>query len=827
MHLVKWQPPVISLMIVLLINLFLSAPGHASNAVTTLATFQASQLVLTPSSLVEGPDGNFYAAASTGGYTQSGYGGTSGSIVQITPQGVITTLHSFAAQDGFGPTGLVLGPDGNLYGTAATGGIYDGGTLFQITTGGAFNVVYAFPNGTSSSRMGAGPTQLTVGVDGNLYGMTEGGGANACGALFRITLAGVPTVLYSFPQIGGGTGPGADPMAVDSNGTLYGIGGEGLFSLQTNGVYTILHQFGSGQGMALGQGIVRGSDGSLYGPDDDGTTNNTNHSVTAEFGSIYKLSGGVFTSLFTAISSSSLIDGGDGFFYGAGNGGQGTCSCGQIFKFNASGTFVSAYYFNGVTDGGPPTTPLIRGSDGYFYGATATTMYRFDSTAPPPPAIVFTANPSGIVLGSPATLSWNAVNASTCVASNAWSGSVATSGSTAVTPAAAGELDYTLTCSGTGGTTVSTYRLLIDAPASATISISPTTVNIGQTAVISWSGSSSCVKSGAWGGTFSGTGTTTLSVSQSASGSYVYTLTCAGAYGISSARASATLTVNPLPTLSISVSPQTIAPGASAALTWSTTNATSCVAANAWSGGVATSGSQNVTPSSAGNYTYALTCVGAGGTITNSVTLAVVVPVSLPTETIATNPSSIPAGQSASLTWSSANATSCTAETAWNGSVGTSGTQTISPATPGTFTYAISCTGPGGTTTSSATLAVTAPPSPPTVTLSSGSSSITVGQSVDLSWSSTNATSCSAGGEWSGSMATSGSVTSTPTTAGVSTYTLGCTGPGGSASATATITVTAAAAPSGGKSGGGEMGWPALIGLGAIVAMRTRWRKQP
>jgi uncharacterized repeat protein (TIGR03803 family) len=819
---VKRRVPIISLVAAFLINVILGATGHASSALTTLATFDSSQYVLTPSSLVEGPDGNFYAAASSGGTALPFTAGTSGSIVQITPQGVVTTVHTFAAEDGAIPTGLVLGPDGNLYGTTQTGGLYDGGTLFKMTTAGVFSVVYAFPNG--SSLMGMGPTQLTVGVDGNLYGMTEGGGTNECGALFRMTLAGVPTVLYSFPQIGGSTLPGAAPMAVDTSGNLYGIANEGLFSLQTGGSFAILHQFASGQGSAVGQGIVVGSDGSLYGPLDTGG-NDTNNSVVAEVGSIYKLTGGVFSILAGNISSSSLIDGGDGYFYGVGNGGQGTCACGQIFKFNAAGTFISAYYFNGTTDGGPPTTPLIRGTDGYFYGATATTLYRFDSTAPAPPAITFTASPPGIVLGASTTLSWSVVGASSCVASNAWSGSVAaTSGSSVVTPTAAGMFDYALTCSGTGGTTVSTIYLYVDGQANAHVSILPSTVGVGQTAVISISGSGMCVKSGAWSGSFSGSGSVTQPLSPTTSGSYVYTLTCTGTYGISTATASATLTVVPAPTLSISVSPTTVAPGAAATLTWSTTNAASCVAANAWSGSVATSGSQNVTPSTAGNYSYTLTCTGIGGAITNAATLAVAVPATGPTAIIAVSPSSITVGQSADLTWSSTNATSCTAQTAWSGSIGASGSATQSPTAAGTYEYTISCTGPGGTTNNSATLTVTAP-ALPTVTLSSNLSSITIGGNINLSWSSTNATSCSASGAWSGSEASAGSASLTPASTGTVTYTLQCIGPGGSASAKAAVAVAAAAVvetqpPP--KSGGGTMEWAFLIGLGVLAAARTR-----
>jgi hypothetical protein len=77
----------------------------------------------------------------------------------------------------------------------------------------------------------------------------------------------------------------------------------------------------------------------------------------------------------------------------------------------------------------------------------------------------------------------------------------------------------------------------------------------------------------------------------------------------------------------------------------------------------------------------------------------------------------------------------------------------------------------------------------PTVTLSANPQSITVGQSSTLTWNSTNATSCTASGGWSGTQNTSGSVTVTPTAS--TTYSLSCTGAGGSASASAVVTATA------------------------------------
>jgi len=75
------------------------------------------------------------------------------------------------------------------------------------------------------------------------------------------------------------------------------------------------------------------------------------------------------------------------------------------------------------------------------------------------------------------------------------------------------------------------------------------------------------------------------------------------------------------PTVMISVSPKSVAAGTSAALTWSSTNATACAAAGAWSGGEPTSGTQSVTVAANGSYTYTLTCTGSGGSASASATL--------------------------------------------------------------------------------------------------------------------------------------------------------------------------------------------------------------
>lgn len=77
----------------------------------------------------------------------------------------------------------------------------------------------------------------------------------------------------------------------------------------------------------------------------------------------------------------------------------------------------------------------------------------------------------------------------------------------------------------------------------------------------------------------------------------------------------------------------------------------------------------------------------------------------------------------------------------------------------------------------------------PTVSLSIESPKIALGQSAKLTWSSTNATSCTASGAWSGTQAVSGTSVQTPTISGVGMYALTCTGAGGTASQSAALVV--------------------------------------
>jgi uncharacterized repeat protein (TIGR03803 family) len=99
----------------------------------------------------QGRDGNLYST------TQGGGANAFGTVFQLTPSGNVTVLHSFANQDdgAFPNSGLTLGTDGSLYGTATVGGV-GFGTVFKITTAGTFTPLHSF-NGADEGLLPNGP----------------------------------------------------------------------------------------------------------------------------------------------------------------------------------------------------------------------------------------------------------------------------------------------------------------------------------------------------------------------------------------------------------------------------------------------------------------------------------------------------------------------------------------------------------------------------------------------------------------------------------------------------------------------------------------------
>ena len=121
-----------------------------------------------------GTDGNFYGTTSEGG-ALGACNEVCGTVFKITPQGTLTTLHSFVGYptDGDYPMGpLIQATDGNFYGTTFGGGAnqfcgFGCGTVLKITPMGATTTLYSFNDEDDGAYPYGGLVQAT---DGNSYG---------------------------------------------------------------------------------------------------------------------------------------------------------------------------------------------------------------------------------------------------------------------------------------------------------------------------------------------------------------------------------------------------------------------------------------------------------------------------------------------------------------------------------------------------------------------------------------------------------------------------------------------------------------------------------
>ncbi|MEI9927873.1 MAG: choice-of-anchor tandem repeat GloVer-containing protein [Sphingomonas sp.] len=360
--------------------------------------------------LLQASDGNFYGT-SRGGGTHSCRPPDNipcGVVFKMTPGGDETVLYSFGASatDAYGPDApLIQGKDGALYGTTASGGTYGAGTAFRITFDGTYSVLYSF--GASPSDGIVPVAALVEAGDGNFYGTTTSGGANHCrnipqsggncGTIFKITPAGVETVLYSF---GASPSDGVEPLGSliqASDGNFYGTTIDGganncasgtnncgtVFKITPAAAVTILHSFGTSgaDGIAPQGPVTQGSDGALYGttPSGGGGTCGSPYGC----GTVFRITPAGVETILYAFAPTSQLDGAgpspfilqarDGGFYGtARSGGAYQCSsCGTAFRLTPSGVLTTLYSFGPVNERpNDPGAGLTLGRDGAFYGVT-------------------------------------------------------------------------------------------------------------------------------------------------------------------------------------------------------------------------------------------------------------------------------------------------------------------------------------------------------------------------------------------------------------------------------------------------------------------------
>jgi uncharacterized repeat protein (TIGR03803 family) len=337
-------------------------------------------------SLARGSDGNFY------GTTQTGGSANYGTIFRVTTQGIVSILHSFGdgtvANDGNGPDApLVQGTDGNFYGTTVEGGSAGLGTVFKITSGGGVTILHSFGDGSVANDGNNPECGLIQSSDGNFYGTAEQGGLDSFGVVFKITPAGVVSILHSFGTIANdGEYPEAAVVQA-SDGNYYGTteaGGSAgfgaVFKLTSAGTVTIQHSFGDGTVTNDGKNpvaaLIQSTDGNFYGTASDGgfQNNGTLFKITPQgtetilhvFGDGSVLNDG-------SDPEAALILGADGNYYGTTEQG-GAVGSGSIFKMTPQGVMTILHSFGDgsvPSDGTYAIGGLIQDTTGIFYGTTS------------------------------------------------------------------------------------------------------------------------------------------------------------------------------------------------------------------------------------------------------------------------------------------------------------------------------------------------------------------------------------------------------------------------------------------------------------------------
>jgi uncharacterized repeat protein (TIGR03803 family) len=296
----------------------------------------------------------------------------------------VTYLAHFNGTNGNGPSGpVVQASDGNFYGTTVHGGVNAQGNVFRMTPSGKITSIYSFCSKANCADGQFPTTGPVLGTDRNLYGVTyEGGDGSSSGTIYKMTLSGKITTIYTFKCSGSTCANGELPTGISlgSDGNFYGtttFGGANingvLFKISPAGKFTLLHTFCSSTNCSDGQIPVfppfQGTDGNFYGT--------TNGGGSFGVGVVYKLTlAGAYkviksfcepsASCNTGFYPTTVVQDGSGNLFGT-TANNGSFNSGTVFEITSANKFkvFHTFSFNG---GQAPTKGLTLAKDGNFYG---------------------------------------------------------------------------------------------------------------------------------------------------------------------------------------------------------------------------------------------------------------------------------------------------------------------------------------------------------------------------------------------------------------------------------------------------------------------------
>jgi len=317
------------------------------------------------------------------------------------------SLYSFTGTpDGAEPfqSNLIL-VNGALLGTTGTGGAFNAGAVFKLTSTGQESILYSFSGGKDGNQPSSG---LIRDSKGNLYGTTFfGGNTNCvlsstepagCGTVYRIDSAGHFSVVYTFQA--GNDGAWPQGLVMDAAGNFYGVtfyGGDSncallpgvgcgvVFKISATGTFSTLYAFQGGADGGVPEGFLTLHGTAVYGAtqgggliaDCAGFGCGVVFAVSTSNGAekpLYAFTGGTDGN---GPISQFLFDKNGNLYGKTFSGGNAACSnngsvgCGVIFRLSSAGAETVVHTFQGApTDGANPTWGLTADASGNTYGTT-------------------------------------------------------------------------------------------------------------------------------------------------------------------------------------------------------------------------------------------------------------------------------------------------------------------------------------------------------------------------------------------------------------------------------------------------------------------------